>query len=332
MTTVRKRGKTYYIDYTFNGKRIRKSVGTSKKVADLIKKDIELKIAREDSGLFIKDISVKKFIQEYDQHIKSNLRPRSYSRYRGALRQFEKFLPDHIVKLSQITPGILEDYKAARKETLAIDSVNTEIKVLKNMFRLARDYNYIRENPMAKIKRVPQLRNTHPRFFSREDASVILGMAEQPYKDIFTVLLYTGMRRDELRFLEASDIDLKRNRIKIHRKPGFTPKTGEREIPIPKKILPILKRRMKHGVIFKNPAGDVYAPERFYKELRKILEKTGIRGNIHTFRHTFISWLLMEGADLRSVQLLAGHSDITTTQRYAHVSQAHIDKVIDFIR
>lgn len=338
MATIYKRNKIWYIHYIYNGKRIRKSVGKSKRIAELALNDIELKLAQDHSGLFTKEITISKFFSEYENYIKVNLRPRTATRYFGTVKLLKDFLSHNsaITRLSHVSPALLEKYKAWRSPQVKNATVNMELKVFKTMFNLAIKWNYLKTNPIKSVSFMPNINRKIPRFYTEREINIILNAAQQPYKDIFQVLLYSGMRRDEARFLQVSDIDFTQNRIIIKVKDIFTPKTAERTIPIHKNILSVLKRNITgkktSDLVFPNRAGKPYEPRKWWKILCRIAKETNIpNATIHTFRHTCASWLVMSGVDLRTVQRILGHSDIKTTLIYSHLAEEHLDKSINKI-
>jgi len=113
-----KKGKrTWYIDYLYEGRRIRKRVGPSRKLALLALSDIEIKIARKQYNLAPSDISVPEFMEKYDEYSQVNHAPQSYTRYRNIITNFLIYLGDRQnMKLSQLTPRLFEEYKIFRRK------------------------------------------------------------------------------------------------------------------------------------------------------------------------------------------------------------------------
>lgn len=335
MGKTRKIGKKWQIDFREKGKRIRRIVGTSKAVAETILKDIEVRQAKEESGLYIKRISIDDFVDQCIAHTKLNHRPKTAVRYIEVLNYLKSFIAEyypHVGSVSEITPDILESYKHKRSRKASGSTINTELKAINAFLNLAISWGYLRENPLKKVSSISLSKNKIPRFYSKDEVKKILNHSPDPYHDIFKVLLHTGMRRDELRFLEVQDIDLKRSRIHIKVKDGFAPKTSERTIPIHKAIMPILRDRIAQGhpgLIFPNKKGKLYEPRKWWKVLKKICKEIEIPdAKIHTFRHTFASWLVMSGVDITTVSRLLGHTDIRTTMIYAHLAEDHLDDSI----
>jgi integrase len=125
--------------------------------------------------------------------------------------------------------------------------------------------------------------------------------------------------------------------IHVQAKPefGFHTKSDKpRSVPINTELEEILNNLPVHGgFIFDDGRGSPFhCPDYYTKEFTKILGRAGIKnGNLHTLRHTFVSRLVMAGADLTTVKELAGHANISTTMRYAHLSPDHKAKTVELL-
>ena len=92
MATLRKKGKGYFIDYRVNGQRRRKSVGRSKKLAELALKDLEVKLAKRELGFEKKDSTLSKLLLDYTNYCKTNLSPSTQTRYKAIINNFKRFI------------------------------------------------------------------------------------------------------------------------------------------------------------------------------------------------------------------------------------------------
>jgi integrase len=142
--------------------------------------------------------------------------------------------------------------------------------------------------------------------------------------------LNTGLRLGELVNLQWADIDFRRRLLKVQRKADWTPKAGERQIPLTPEMAKCLRdfrppKAQKTDYVFSRRDN-----ERFSGSLRKVFARiaryAGLEDvtKIHTLRHTFASHLVMSGVDLPTVQRLLGHSDIQTTMVYSHLAPEHL--------
>ncbi|MCI0660944.1 MAG: site-specific integrase [Acidobacteria bacterium] len=136
---------------------------------------------------------------------------------------------------------------------------------------------------------------------------------------IFNTFLLTGMRRDELRYLISSDIDLIKKEIRVTAKEGLIPKDyEEREIPIPDELVEILRQLPKTSRwVFTNTNGNQFGRNHLLLHLQRLAKRANVENvTLHKFRHTYATRLLESGADVVTVQRLLGHADIETTQKY----------------
>lgn len=346
MAKLTKRGNSYYIDYFNNGQRVRKSVGRSKATAETIFKDLEVKLAREESGLFLREISTGDFLKKVDVYFGAHHRPRTLGRYRRILVHFKKFFDIHMTaKISTLRTSYFEEYKTFRlsqtkevawaiKRTtdkyspISKNTINLELKVFKHMFNLALKWEHIRHNPLMGIEYFKK-ENKLPRFYSIDEARRIINNSLQPYQDIFSILLATGMRRDELRYLEVKDIDFDSRQIKIQSKEFWKPKTGERNIPMYDGICPVFHRICKerqNGFLFVQEGTCLpHSENRWLCHLTGVLKRLELpKGGIHTFRHTFGAMAVADDMNIRKLQAIFGHADLKTTQLYSNMDKKHL--------
>ncbi len=337
MATLRRRGDTYQVDYRINGRRFRKAVGSSKRIAELALKDIEVKVAKGELGFTPKDNSLDKLFEEYLIYSRTNHSPASQKRYRAILDHLKSFLAKYpyLTKISHLNTKFFEDYKALRKEEGAANkTINNELQTFRAMFYLAMKWGYATDNPVKGVIHLKDDKNKKPRFLSKEECKILLDNCGEYLYPIFFTFLNTGMRKAELENLEWNDIDFERRKIKIRVKVDWSPKTSEREIPINDSLFELLKKHEKQTKrcrwVFHNK-GEQIEPNSLRKKLISIAKNSGIIGltKIHSLRHTFASHLVMSGVDLPTVKKLMGHSDIETTMIYSHLADEHVDKAVE---
>lgn len=336
MGAIRKRGKIWYIDYIVAGRRIKKRVGSSKSLAELALKDIEVKIAKNELGFLPKDSDLQKLFLEFLEYSKTNHSPSTIERYRGIVDNFKRYLVrlPFITKLSQLDAKIFEDYKAYRKgEGAAPKTINIELQTLKSIMTLAIKWGYTNDNPAKNVEPIRIISKTEARFLTKQEIDKLLANSNEWQYEIFYTFLQTGMRLQELMTLEWKDIDFSRRKIKIRVKDGWTPKTSEREIPISNGLLELLlnlKKKAIGSLIFHDGEGQKIEKNKLRKELIKVAKIAGFPDvtKIHSLRHSFASHLVMKGVDLPTIKQLMGHSDIATTMIYSHLAQDHLSDVV----
>ena len=332
MASTYKRGSVWYLSYYINGKRVRKKVGKSKKLAELAREEIEVKIAKAELGWEeVKDPAFDGFKDQYLTYLAGNTRPTTYVRYKKALQHFTHFLQSYgnpSPKLSQISFQAIEEYKQKRINVVKPLTVNVELKVLKALYNFAIKSRCARDNPVNKVAFYREVEKK-PKFLSQREIEQLLQSSDGLYPIIYT-FLKTGLRKSELINLRWEDIDFQRKCITVESKEKWYTKTGNsREIPLGNGLLETLKNLPRTSeYVFVNTNGKKYGYH-LTERVKRLGTRIGMNGlTLHTLRHTFISHLVMSGVDLVTVKELAGHSDIKTTMRYAHLAPEHLRKSI----
>jgi len=337
MASIYKRGQQWWIAYKVDRKRIQKSLGRYKAIAELAKKDIEVQLAKQKVGLSVVDKSLSDYIPLFLSHIRLHTKPSTAKRYvqiTGHLSEFINTLEDPPSKLSQITPVIIEQYKFYRIELVKPQTVNYELPCLHHFFRYACEMKYIRENPCQSIKKIKKPKRKAPRFLSKEEISTLIEYCgdKNNLRNIVKLLLNTGIRWGELRNLEWTDIDWNGRIIHIRIKEDWSPKGAEeRKVPINNTVEQILRSLPQDTRwVLTTTVGSQIRHSRTWERFRDICRKAGLENvSMHVLRHTFASHLVMAGVDLATVSKLLGHKDISTTIMYAHLSQDHLRSAVE---
>ncbi len=223
---------------------------------------------------------------------------------------------------------------------LSARSVARHLVSLRNFFKFLVNEGVISKDATAEVES-PQLSRGLPRFLGIEEINALLGQPDTSTpagirdKAMLELLYATGMRVSELVGLRVDDLD--RN-LGILRCTGKGSK--ERVIPVGKPALsaaetylasarPLLVRDRAMPYLFVNHRGGRLSRVGFWKILARYGRAAGIAGSLapHVVRHSFATHLLERGADLRSIQLMLGHSDISTTQIYTHVLKERLKHV-----
>jgi integrase/recombinase XerD len=181
-----------------------------------------------------------------------------------------------------------------------------------------------------------------PRFLTVAEVEALLGQPDTTDvlgirdRAMLEVMYAAGLRVSELITLRTADIHLKDNFLLCHGKGG-----KERIVPLGKSAVDAVVRHLDKArpklmrepvnALFLTRRGDRFTRQGFWKLLRQYARKAGLSAKIspHVLRHSFATHLLERGADLRSVQLMLGHSQITTTQIYTHVSRERLRRIYD---
>lgn len=329
---------TWWIDFYHQGKRIRRKVGPSKKMAEVALADVQVRKAKND---FLgvcepKRISFRDFAAEYLEYSRANKARSSYERDMTTVRK-------HLVpvwgefQLSRITSKMIEDYKMRRLESVAPATLNREINTIKSLFSKALEWEYIRDSPAKPVKWLKTSRGSM-RFLSSEEADLFLEASKQcknsSFHAIVTVALHTGMRRGEILRLMWQDVDFRRGKINVVSREGaHTKNYDSRSLPMSRTVRDLLKRHPRHlrsPYVFCNTKGEPF--KEVDTSFATALKKSGVAHfRFHDLRHTFASRLVMKGVDIRTVQELLGHKDLRMTMRYAHLAPDHMRRAVEIL-
>ncbi len=255
--------------------------------------------------------------------------------YRLDLEEFAKFAGD--VAVSSIEYTTLRRFLAHMRELkLKPRSVARKLSSLRSFFKYLQREKVISKNPAALLV-TPKLDKPLPHFLSEAEAVQLIEApksdlkADPRDKAIFEVLYSTGMRVSELVGLDVDDVDFISN---IARVMGKGKK--ERIVPIGDTALETLKKYIdtrphQSKAMFLNKSGTRLTDRSVRNIINKFILKEAMRQHVtpHMFRHSFATHLLNRGADLRSVQELLGHVNLSTTQIYTHLTTDKLKSVYD---
>ncbi|MFA6029226.1 MAG: tyrosine-type recombinase/integrase [Elusimicrobiota bacterium] len=329
-----KKGRYWYLDYAVDGRRVRKRVGKSKRLAELALADVQVKLERKELGFTAKDRALDDFLREYLAYSKGNKAPQSYARDIRILKLFTEFL--QVDRLSAVTAARLEAYKAHRREQgNKVSTINRELNTIKAMLNKAVAWGALPQDPAKSVQKFREPRR-QVRYLSTEEARTAIKAADERLRPILETFLHTGLRRDELIHLTWADIDFKNKVVAIQSKDGWNPKDYEtRHIPMTSRLREVLDAlpRREDSPLFTNVGGRQLDGNVLSRDFRLLFRRCGIENaSVHTLRHTFASHLVMNGTDIYTVQKLLGHSTIKTTEIYAHLAPDFLRSAMDKLR
>lgn len=282
---------------------------------------------------------ISEFI-EYLHNIKRTSKNTELS-YERDLKKMNLYLKGQgILQVDSITYTNLNSYILfLEKKGFAVSTISRNIASLKAFFNYLFKEGKIKSDVSELIK-PPKLEKRAPDILSISDVSLLL---EQPggssYKELrdkaMLELLYaTGIRVTELISLKCPDINFELGYIVCH------DKNRERIIPFGNRAKEVLTKYLnsarpfmidseENEILFTNCSGKAMSRQGFWKLIKYYARKAGITAEItpHTLRHSFAAHLIENGADLKSVQKMLGHSDISATQIYADLSNNKIREV-----
>ena len=282
------------------------------------------------------DRYIEKFIRYME--IEKNYSKHTILNYRLDLKNFKNFAGE--VDLEKIDYLTLRKYLAVLKEkNLKNRTVARRLSSLRSFFRFLTREGLLKTNPILSLSSPKQEKHL-PQFFTEEEAIKLIEAAttkdkkdERSFRDraILETFYSTGMRISEVVGLNIEDIDFISGTVKAMGKGK-----KERLVPIGEHainaIRSYLERRKKQSeALFLNKNGTRITDRGVRNIVEKYLHLASMRKGVsaHTFRHSFATHLLNHGADLRSVQELLGHANLSTTQIYTHLTTERLKSIYD---
>jgi integrase/recombinase XerD len=276
--------------------------------------------------------------------VEKGLSDNTVAAYRRDVEKFDAFAKKKKLTVESVGRDDLVDFLAGLyRQKLESRTVARHLVTLRNFFRFAQTQEMIASDPAINLES-PKIRRNLPGYLRLEEVEKLL---EQPDaktptgvrdRAMLEVLYSTGLRVSELIGLAVTDIDGKVGCIRCTGKGD-----KERIVPVGRKALGIVEKYLREGrpelvrqakaaaspALFVNRRGAALSRVGVWKILSAYGRKAGLRVALtpHMLRHSFATHLLERGADLRSVQLMLGHADISTTQIYTHVVEERLKQI-----
>lgn len=297
-------------------------------------------MAREDKSGG-NTLTTHSWVDRYLEHvlIEKGLSENSLSGYSADLASLLAFLKDKSFRLEDLTERTLFLYLThLRARGLQSRSLARHLSSLRGFFAFALDQRWYKEDP-GQLLENPKLPRKLPEFLTREEISRILALPDTATplgmrdRAMLELLYAAGLRVSELTGMRVLDYDAQTGLLRV-----FGKGSKERLVPIHYTAQEVLGRyldatrpllRPSTDFMFLNRSGKGLTRQGVWKMIKAYAAKADIKRSIspHTFRHSFATHLLEGGADLRTVQLLLGHSDITATEIYTHIQAGRLRSI-----
>ena len=290
-------------------------------------------------------------IKDYTQYLKieRGLSQNSITNYSYDIKKIENYLKNNDIDVSPINIGntLVKEFIYDISKTLNARSQARVISGLRNFFNYLIFENYRDSNPLDHIES-PKIGRKLPDTLSTQDIDNLIAAIDLNYefrginlghrnKAILETLYSCGLRVSELTHLKISDLFFEEGFIKVSGKGN-----KERFVPIGKSTQSYIIIWMdirKHvsiqqeskDILFLNYKGHRLTRAMVFTIIKNLVKKIGLKKTVspHTFRHSFATHLLENGADLRAIQLMLGHESITTTEIYTHIDKTHLSRVLN---
>jgi integrase/recombinase XerD len=271
--------------------------------------------------------------------LEDGLGPRSLESYRRDLRQCAEWLAGRGIALAEGSTGDLQAFLADRtlRQGVAARSLARQLSALKRYYRWLLRQGQRPDDPTLTIE-APRLSRPLPKSLGETDVEALLAApdAETPLglrdRAMLELLYACGLRVSELVSLPLAALSLEMGVVKVMGKGS-----KERLVPLGEVAAEALGRYLRQArpllldgraddALFVTERGGAMTRQAFWYRIKRHARQAGIDASLspHTLRHAFATHLLNHGADLRVVQMLLGHSDISTTQIYTHVARERL--------
>lgn len=287
---------------------------------------------------------MKELLEKYLNYllIERGVAQNTLEAYGRDLRRFVLIVQEKgFTDLRQVMPEVVIEYLVRIKdEGLSANSMNRSLAALRGFYKYLLQEKLIEQTPLANID-LAKVWMRLPDTISREEMNLILAQpgvqtAAALRDSAMLELLYaTGIRVSELIGLTMNSINWQVGFLVVMGKGA-----KERIVPIGKtaydctklyveQARPQLMQGKSTDILFLNRFGGKFTRQGFWKMVVRYAKKSGLQKKVHphTFRHSFASHLLEGGADLRTVQVMLGHADISTTQIYTHITRDRLKEI-----
>jgi integrase/recombinase XerD len=319
---------TYYIGYRQNGKRIRENAGRNALEAHNRRLAKEAELSAIHAGVPVLAqmgngdgrITLTAAVGAYLEEIKLTKKPKTLAAYSTALAYFQESC--HKLYVSDIERKDMLKFAAFLREQKG-QSPRSCWNKFSNVMTFLKAQGI---RGLMKKNDWPRFTEEEPEVYEKEGLEGLFAACDDDERIWYEFFLMTGMREQEVMYAYWSDINLQHATVRVTHKPdrGWTPKAyKEREIPIPVKLVKMLReRKAKHdkkcNLVF--PTAGCRPKLDFLDCLKAVAERAGLDSDnfwLHKFRATFATRLLQSGkVDVRTVQKYLGHTDLESTLRY----------------
>ena len=288
-------------------------------------------------------LALDEAVDRFFDHLKieRNLSPRSLEAYARDIAQLVAFLAEREVRdVGAVSSALVSAFLLSRaRGGVAARSRARALSALRGLFRFLRTERLVEADPTAVVES-PRLARKLPVVLSPEDVDRLLAAPNQTTPQglrdaaMIETMYATGLRVSELVGLRLTDLDLEAGYLRAMgkgRKQRLVP-MGEVARELLLRYLAEARGLLVGGVssfVFVARRGRPMTRQGFWKLIQRYARAAEIRGNVspHKLRHSFATHLLERGADLRAVQAMLGHADISTTQIYTHVSRTRLQEI-----
>jgi len=329
-------GNYFIYFFTANGKRSRKSTKTKLKAEAtqfLIQFEREFK---DREKRITTPIMLSKFEFEFMRMREQRVKEKTLEGDQTMFNFLTKFLGKDFI-VNEITVDVANNFLDDRLRKSSVWQVKKQRISLSVAMSYAVQKKYLTDNPIADIK-PPNIPEVAPRYYEDDEFDKLIAQVEDPDEsDMINFAVDTGFRLAEICNLEWNQVAFKEDQIRVtlanwnHR----TKTDKVRSIKLTERSAAIVKQRKSKptGPYVFTRKGIPIVPRLYSHNFKKYVTRASLdpKLNFHSLRHTFATRLIEKGASIYNVSKLLGHSNVKTTQIYAHVKSVDLDKTIDLL-
>lgn len=282
-----------------------------------------------------KDHIIRSFLDSL--YIEKGLSKNTVSSYENDISSFLSWLNNKQINYQQVSGNNINEFISKLFNSgLKSSSINRKISSIKHFYLFLSKKKIIKYSPADEIE-TPKQEKYLPVSMSEDEVERLLSspnlnqIIERRDKAMIEILYATGMRISELVNLKLTDIDFNRSVLKV-----FGKGSKERLVPYGEKAAEALdiylrdRKKSDSKNVFLSNRGSQITRGAFWQRIKIYIKRENLKSSIspHTLRHAFATHLLNRGADLRSVQILLGHSDLSTTQIYTHIAKQRLGEIL----
>jgi integrase len=332
--SIYRRGNTWYANWQKDGRQYRRSLQTrSKKEAILRAQRIEQEIDQDSGVTRVEPARVEQVIREYLEFAEADGRAKkTLAKYRQVCDQIlsEAVRQDRL-RVDQLDQRFADAFRGRlHRDGLKQKTIYNRMTILRSVVLFAFRRKMTPTDPMSGL-RLKKPKPTVQPVWTPAEADEILSNAPDTYRPYLTFLRETGCRAGEAKYMSWEDIDLKGGIAYIREKDNWRPKSGDqRVVPLTDRLKQLLQSLPRRGRwVFTAPitaqhpqAGRQISERRALQCLKRVLAILGLKGHLHTFRHTYISQALSRGVPEAVVREWVGHVDPSIMRIYVHITVA----------
>ena len=282
-----------------------------------------------------KDHIIRSFLDSL--YIEKGLSKNTVSSYENDISSFLSWLNNKQINYQQVSGNNINEFISKLFNSgLKSSSINRKISSIKHFYLFLSKKKIIKYSPADEIE-TPKQEKYLPISMSEDEVERLLSspnsnrIIERRDKAMIEILYATGMRISELVNLKLTDVDFNRAVLKV-----FGKGSKERLVPYGEKAAEALdiylrdRKKSDSKNVFLSNRGSQITRGAFWQRIKIYIKRENLKSSIspHTLRHAFATHLLNRGADLRSVQILLGHSDLSTTQIYTHIAKQRLGEIL----